>query len=185
MATTSLRAILVTVMDFINTFVANTNNPTGVTAAQAGTYSRSELDNLLAKKMSYGDVPISYWGQSLDFPININMSGPVLSIATQVPSLLAGIRTVLSTMSTSIGVGNGVKNYIYLTVNNGRLIYNITQTETAESSTVMYLATITGNGTTGVVTDGTPVIQIAGKRLSKTRRGNAIPASDNTGALSW
>lgn len=185
MAATSLRAVLVTVMNFINTFVANTNNPTGVTAAQAGTYTRDELDNLLAKKMAYSDVPIAYWGQALDFPINLSMSGSTLSIATQVPALLAGVRTVLSTLSTTVPVTSGAKNYLYLTVNNGRLIYNITATETAESSTMMYLATITGNGTTGTITDGTAVIQIGGKRLSNTRRGNAIPVSDNTGALSW
>lgn len=181
MAVTSLRAALTTVMNFINTFVATTNNPTGVTAAQAGTYTKTELDNLLAKKMAYGDIPIAYWGQSLDYLISLSTANGNLTIGAGVPALLAGVRQVMGAATIAMPATGGAPNYLYLTVSNGVLAYSLRATQSAESSTLMYLATVSTLG----VGDWSPVIQIGGKRLSKTRKGNAIPVSDSTGGLGW
>lgn len=177
----SLRAVLKPVLDFITQFVNNTNNPTKVTAAQINAYTKTEIDSLLAAKLQLTDVPISYWGQSLDFSISLAVANNTLTIGAGVPALLAGVRQVMGAASIPLVATGGAQNYLYLTVSNGVLSYKLTATDTAESSTLMYLAKVTSSG----ISDWSPVIQIGGKRLSNTRRGNAIPVSNSAGNTSW
>ena len=47
----SLQVVLKPLLDFITQFVGNTNNPTNLTAAKIGAYTRSEIDTLLASKL--------------------------------------------------------------------------------------------------------------------------------------
>lgn len=181
----SLRAVLKPVLDFITQFVNNTNNPTNLTAAKIGAYSRSEIDTLLASKLQLSDVPITYWGQSDTFAISVTVDSAGLKINTPVPSLLAGVRVVVPAATLTITKTNGANNFVYLKADAGQLSYLVTSTEQAESNTLMYLGKAVGTGTSATLTDFTPVIQLGGKRLSNTRRGNAIPVSNSAGNTSW
>ncbi|WBF04896.1 hypothetical protein [Erwinia phage vB_Ea277G] len=181
----SLRAVLKPVLDFVTQFVNNTNNPTNVTAAQINAYTKTEIDSLLAAKLQLSDVPISYWGQSDTFAISVAVDSAGLKINTAVPSLLAGIRVVLPVSTLTITKTSGSTNFIYLKADVGALTYVVSATEQAESNTLMYLGKAVGTGTSATLTDFTPVIQIGGKRLSNTRRGNAIPVSNSAGNTSW
>lgn len=181
----SLRVVLKPLLDFIAQFITDTNNPTKVTAAQINAYTKDEVNKLLESKLQLSDVPISYWGQSDSFAITVAMSGSNLAITTQVPSLLAGVRKVMATASLPVSVTSGAVTYVYLSANAGTVTYLTTTVEQAESNTVMYLGKVTGTGTSATLTDFKAVVRVGGKRLSNTRRGSAIPVSNNTGGTSW
>ena len=185
MAVQSLKTVLRTLTTFITNFVNNTNNPTGVTAAQIDCYTKTEVDNIVASKLTIADVPITYWGQSLSDVINVSVSGAQLQIKTAVPSMLGGVKAVLPITNVPFTPTNNLVNYIYLIANNGQLTYTVTTTVMPEDSVVMYLGSVKGNGTSGVITDMTPVVRIAAARLSNKRRGSAIPVTDSAGGLQW
>lgn len=181
----SLQVVLKPLLDFITQFVGNTNNPTNVTAAQINAYTKDEIDRLLAGKLAAADVPISYWGQSDSFTITKTVTANGLQIATAVPSLLAGVKSVLAATTLAVSKVNGEKNYVYLRANNGTVSYQVSATQLAESDTTMYLGYTTGTGSSFTFTDFIACVRLGGKRLSVTRRGSAIPVSNTDGSLSW
>ena len=185
MAVQSLKAILTTLTNFITSFVNNTNNPTGVTAAQIGAYTKSEIDTLLAAKLGLGDTPISYWGQSLSTPVQVQVIGTMLSISTPMPALLGGVRAVVMPQDLNVSGLNGQVTYIYLIATNGQLVYAATINPVPDDNVTMYLGKTTGKGADAALTELAPVIRLGNCRLSNTRRGSAIPVSDANGNISW
>lgn len=185
MAVQSLKAILKTLTTFMTSFVNNTNNPTGVTAAQIDCYTKNEVDNLVNSKLTIADVPITYWGQSLSDVIPVQVLGAVVDIPFTVPAMLGGVKVIMPPSMLNFNPANNVVTYIYLVANNGVLSYTATTTVMPENNVVMYLGSVKGNGAGGVLFDMTPVIRIASARLSNKRRGSAIPVTDSAGGLQW
>ncbi|NCB87832.1 MAG: hypothetical protein EOM43_10225 [Gammaproteobacteria bacterium] len=185
MAKQSLKAILKTLTDFVTGFVNNKNNPTGVTAAQVNAYTRTELNNLLADKLKRDAVPIAYWGSSLSDHPPVTATSGSLRIDAAVTVMMAGYRAVMPATTVPVTAGAGKSTFIYLKLNAGVFSYTTFATSQVETSTLMYLGRVTDTGTSVVIDDMTPVIQIAGYRLSNKRRGNAIPITDSNGATQW
>lgn len=185
MAVQSLKAILTTLTNFITSFVNNTNNPTGVTAAQIGAYTKSEIDTLMAAKLGLGDTPLSYWGQSLSTSLNVTMTPGMININTPMPALLGGVRMVMPPQGLNVAVMNGQVTYLYLIASNGMLTYAATSSQVPDDNVTMYLGKTTGNGASAVLNEIAPVIRLGNYRLSNTRRGSAIPISDANGNISW
>ena len=185
MAKQSLKAILKTLVGFVNGFVNDKNNPTGVTAAQINAYTKTEVNNLLSDKLKRDALPIAYWGNSLSFDPGVSAVGGTLKIVNRVPVMMAGYHAVMEPANITIPTASGAYFNIYLKLNAGVFSYETDVSELQESPTVMYLGRATGNGTGSTIIDMTPVIQIAGYRLSNKRRGNAIPISDASGVTQW
>ena len=181
----SVKAVLKSMVDFIAEFVNNKNNPTGVTAAQVNAYTKTEINNLLADKLKRDAVPIAYWGNSLSFNPGVQAVGNQLKINNQVPVLMAGYHAVMEPASITIAVPQGSYFNVYLKLDAGVFGYTVDVQDLQESPTLMYLGRTVGNGTSANIVDMTPVIQIAGYRLSNKRRGNAIPISDASGVTQW
>lgn len=186
MAKQSLKVILKNLTAFIAGFVDNKNNPTGVTAEQLGVYTKDEVNKLLASKLKIADVPISYWGESMDVQPAFNVTtGGFLHITDPVPVMLGGVRTILEPVDMSPSVAPGVTSYLTVEASAGKVRYRMSTTVPVESSAVMYIGRFIGITTTVSVEGMTPVIRIANYRLSNTRRGSAIPITDGSGGLKW
>lgn len=185
MAVQSLKTILTTLTTFITNFVSNSNNPTGVTAAQIGAYTKTEIDALVSSKLGLGDTPISYWGRSMsDTPIVV-ADLTFLSFKSVVPALLGGARGVLQIQDLNVSLVNGVTTYVYLIASNGQLGYAGSATALPDDNVTMYLGKTVGNGASFTISDFGPVIRLGNARLSNTRKGGAIPISDNSGVVRW
>lgn len=185
MAKQSLKDTLKLLVGFINGFVNNKNNPTGVTAAQINAYTKTEVNNLLSDKLKRDAVPIAYWGNSLSFNPGVSVTGGTLKIANRVPVMMAGFHAIMEPANLTIPTAVAATVNVYLKLNAGVFTYVTDVQALQESPSLMYLGRTTGNGTAATLTDLTPVIQIAGYRLSNKRRGNAIPISDASGVTQW
>jgi hypothetical protein len=185
MAVQSLRTLLAELAGFVRSIVGNTNNPTGVTAAQVNAYTRTEIDTLMASKLGLGDTPLAYWGQSLSDTTTVTITGGTLKFNKAMMALLGGAKASVPVQNININVSNGTVSYLYLVATNGNLSYAATPSPLPDDNVTMYLGTATGNGSTATLTDFTPVIRLGNLRLSNTRRGGAIPVSDGSGVVRW
>jgi hypothetical protein len=180
----NLASLIKPFMDFIN----NKNNPTGVTAAQAGTYTQQEILNMLATKADVAALPIAYWGQSLDFVVSPTVNGTVLGINQVIPSLVGGVAQTMPATDVDFTVvqsAGAVVVHVYLEALGGVLRYVPYSNWMNESPSRIWLGTLTKSGSTWSYGQTfTSVVMLGGYRLSKTRKGSSIPVStgEPTGA---
>lgn len=177
-------------MDFIN----NKNNPTGVTAAQAGTYTQQEILNMLATKADVAALPIAYWGQSLDFVVAPTITGTTLTFSQDIPVLIAGISQLMTQRTIAFANWNTLNYttvYIYLEYVGGTVAYTTYGAWQNESASRIWLGSVTKSGGVWSFAAGnfSSVIMLGGMRLSKTKKGSAIPVStgnpNTTGTYLW
>lgn len=169
-------------------FIRNKNNPTGVTADQAGTYTKEQITAMAAGKLDLVDFPIAYWGSSLSFVINTTSTGYKFWIQTAVPAILGGVRATLPATELDIPAGAGTR-FLYLKATNGALSYFFSATFQAESSTLMYLGSVVVDGSNVTSKSIGPVVALGGKRLAIVKQGSSIPVTsggpNETGTFPW
>lgn len=163
------------------TWVGRKDNPHKVTAAQAGTYSKPEIDVKLASFLPAGVLPFSSFDNS---GIVTSSSGPTnASVKVQNNSanvMLDGRMYRFNSNTYNFTIPTDKPSYIYVNRNpaQGRdsAFLEITTDNTkADTGTRFWVGTITPGASVEITLD--KVQLYAGYRLSSVPRGGAIPVS--------
>lgn len=185
MAVQSLKAILRTLTSFINTVVNSTDNPTNVTAAQAGAYTKGEVDTLLTAKLSTTALPLAVFGDgTVGGVLNVSVNARTLTVPTT-KALLGGVAGTVGGVLNFTGLPVNTVRYVSLEMQGGNLVLQLNDRPVVESNIIMAIGTVKVTGVSSISFTGFEmVVRIAGYRLSRTRAPNSIPISDANGSIS-
>lgn len=168
-----------------------TDNPHGVTAAQIGAYSQSQIDAMIAQLIPSGILPVSMFGNiNGDVVDYVTVDGPnaKVNLVAGVPLLISGQYFALPALSVTIAKPGTTKLYAQLVSGNPQI--TASATAIAESVTNMFIGQVTLDAS-GNVTQNTiaHVVRLDNYRVSATSAGSAIPVStgtpDATSHLAW
>jgi hypothetical protein len=170
-----------------NAHATNQGNPHGTTAAELGAYPSTTIDSMIAALIPAGILPISTFGNvngsapAVTVSVNNSAIPPVVSVtfAAGIPAIMAGQSLATPAQTVQFGINQAVN--VYLQLVGGVPSYTYSTTSQPETSTLMYLGTVTTNSS-GVVTGNTigHVVRLDNYRLSTTAQGAAIPVSNGT-----
>jgi len=189
---------LTTLWNDFHAWIARKDNPHAVTADQAGAYTRSEIDSLLAGYLPAGVLPITSFGFPNSDRIEYSASRLTGNICRVVfanmatPVLMDGRKYLLEQASWQFTVPANTTVYLYLK-RDASLGYNSVQLEAAtaaraDTSSNFFIGTAVSDGTNITVTIK-PVVMISVYRISPDPIGGAIPTSTGlpteTGTFKW
>lgn len=184
MAVQSLKSILRTLTSFISSVVNSTDNPTNVTAAQAGAYTKGEVDTLLTAKLSTTALPLAVFGDgTAGNVLNVVVNAKTITIPTT-KALLGGIAGSVGGSMNFVGITPGTAVYISLEVQGGQLVLVRNDRPVVESGIIMAIGKVNVTASNVNIEGFQTVVRIAGYRLSRTRAPNSIPISDANGSIS-
>jgi hypothetical protein len=163
---------------------ALTNNPHQVTYDEVGAYSKASIDSLIASLIPSGILPLSTFGKvdGSAIPVSVTVNGNTCSVSfsANIPAIMAGQAFSLPAQVLNYPSPN-VTMLIYLQLIGGVPSYMYSTVAQPETSTMMYLGTVTTNGSGQVVQNTIGhVVRIDNYRISTLSAGGAIPVSGGT-----
>lgn len=170
------------------TFVDRRDNPTQVTAEQAGTYTKDQIAAMIAAKTDLSDIPISVFGVlgSDTVPIVATTSPVGLRVNGSLPYVFSARRGDLN--GKTIPITQSGVNYIYLGIVNGNVDFLVKSAPVPEALDLAYIGTATLNGST-VLAALKPFIRLSKYRLAVVKQGSSIPVSTglptDAGTFPW
>lgn len=186
----SASQMIATAAAHTDTHANNKNNPHGVTAAQIGAYSTSQVDAMVASLIPSGILPVSTFGtiDGAAIPMTVSGSTGAVNFSAGIPVIIAGQYFSLPAINFAVAKPSN-NNKIYLQLQGGVPKIISSPSTIPESSTNMYLGSISIDASGNVTNTVSHVVRIDTYRLSTTSAGSAIPVStgtpDQTGHLAW
>lgn len=167
------------------TFVDRRDNPTQVTAEQAGTYTKDQIAAMVAAKTDLTDIPISVLGVLGSDTLPVFPSANSFSFNGPTPYIFSGKRGDLNGKSCALTLG---LNYIYLSVVNGEVTVVSKTAPVPETLDLAFIGTANVVGVTPVLALK-PFIRLSKYRLAVVKQGSSIPVSSglptDAGTFPW
>lgn len=180
-----------TLKDWIKTidaFLNNKDNPTGVTAEQAGAYDKPTIDKMLQEKMTVRDSPVSFFGHGTNEVVEIVPGPGAPMLNGSYPYILDGIKGSFNNYVLDNPGQAGVYN-LYLDVSSGKgeLITDINFR--SETTSMAWLGIINWDGTQPTSHTVKTFIKLGIYRLATGKQGSSIPvaggAPNTEGTFPW
>lgn len=172
----------------IDAFLNNKNNPTNVTAEQAGAYDKATIDRLVSEKMSVRDSPVSFFGQGTAEVVDIVPGAGAPMLNSSYPFILNGIRGIIAPGLLE-GYSAAGRYNVYLDVSSGKGVITSNINYVPESNTLAWLGFVDWDGTKPTARTVKTFIKLGLYRLAIGKQGSSIPvasgAPNTEGTFPW
>lgn len=183
------KALLQPARDDLAAHIARKDDPHQETMATHGSYTATQINSKLGVKIPNAILPVSNYGfvdRLTDAQINAawTFSGWVLYVGIAFQVTLAGTVYRLPVQQVSLLVADPFPQnktfYVYVRSQFGYVTYEVRSDAPPESESIMYIGTVTTNGSGIVSRVFAGAIRITTFRLSSLPVGSAIPVSGGT-----
>ena len=163
--------------------IARKDNPHQETATTIGSYTETIVAGKFAAKVPNSIVPISTYGiherlTAAQVTAAWTNSGFVLTCNRVMKAIISGTPYNMSVQSLTLAANKTY--YIFIRLRFGAISYEAREDSPPESVSVMYIGTVTTNGTGIVSKSFAPVTRIDTFRISTIARGSVIPVTQGT-----
>jgi len=160
------------------THAARVNNPHGTTAPDVGGLTTAQIDAVIGSILPLGIVPISQYGPPDADTVAVTFSGLTVTFPANTGCVMAGnyfpLQQVAKLLSDVSASPLNKTFYAYVILNVDKVVYQLSEIPLAETTTVMYIGTVT-TGATGITSVNiTTVTRLDTYRLSGAPVGSAI-----------
>lgn len=162
----------------VTTHAADVNNPHGTVVADVGGLTTAQIDAVISSILPLGIVPISQYGPPDADTVAATFSGLTVTFPANTGCVMAGnyfpLQQVSKLLSDISASPLNKTFYAHVILNVDKVVYQLSEIPLAETTTVMFIGTVTTGAAGITAVNITTVTRLDTYRLSGLPVGSAI-----------